>query len=75
MGATGLIFEPLLSAKQAAGMLGGIHVKTLQRMARAKDLPSRRIGRAWFFRASELDQWLRLKSSGQSDRSNGKEIT
>ncbi|HEY1800976.1 MAG TPA: helix-turn-helix domain-containing protein [Terriglobales bacterium] len=68
-------FEPLLSAKQAAEMLGGIHLKTLQKMARANQIPGHRIGRAWFFRASELDQWLRLESSGQADRSNGKEHT
>jgi excisionase family DNA binding protein len=66
------IFEPLVSATQAAAMLGGIHVKTLQRMARGQELPARRIGRAWFFRASELDQWLRLKSSGQLAHSNAK---
>ena len=62
-------FEPLLNAVQAARLLGGMHVKTLQRMARNHQVPSHRIGRGWFFRASELDQWLGLESQGQLARS------
>jgi excisionase family DNA binding protein len=62
---TDTAFEPLLSASQAAQLLGGMHTKTIQRMARAGEVPGHRIGRAWFFRASELNQWLGLRSSGQ----------
>jgi excisionase family DNA binding protein len=39
-------------------MLGGINIKALQRMARNKEIPAHKIGRYWFFRTSELDQWL-----------------
>ena len=67
-------FERLLSAEEAAQLLGGIHVKTLQRMARGREVPSHRIGRGWFFRASELDAWLQVKSQRQPARSITKEI-
>jgi excisionase family DNA binding protein len=53
--------ERLISAQEAAKFLGGIHPKTLQRMARRQEVPSYRFGRSWFFRLSDLDQWLRSK--------------
>jgi hypothetical protein len=53
------VFEPLLSAGDAAKLLGGIHPKTLMRRARVGDIPGYQISRSWFFRASELDAWLR----------------
>jgi excisionase family DNA binding protein len=52
-------FEPLLSADDAAKLLGGIHPKTLMRRARAGEVPGYQIARSWYFRASELDTWLR----------------
>jgi len=55
-------FEPLLSDAEAAQFLGGLHPKTVQRMARRGQLPAYRIGRYWRFRASELDRWLRVQS-------------
>jgi len=51
-------FEPLLNSVQGALLLG-IHPKTLQRMARAGQVPALRIGDLWRFRASDLDEWLR----------------
>ena len=58
-------FEPLLNSVQAAALLQ-VHPKTLQKMARAGEVPSRRIGDLWRFRASELDAWLCLEVN--SDR-------
>jgi excisionase family DNA binding protein len=57
-----LSYEPLMSDAEAAKFLGGLHPKTVQRMARRGKLPAYRIGRYWRFRASELDQWLRVQS-------------
>ncbi len=51
-------FEPLIPAEEAANLLG-IHVKTLQLMARTGRIPGKRIGKFWRFRKSELDAWLR----------------
>jgi excisionase family DNA binding protein len=61
-------FEPLLDDAQAAQFLGGIHPKTVQRMARRGEVPAYRIGRFWRYRASELNAWLRLKSTGRIAR-------
>jgi|SRR5580704_1161688 excisionase family DNA binding protein len=61
-------FEPLLDDQRAAAFLGGIHPKTLQRMARRGEVPAYRVGRFWRYRASELDEWLRVKSSGRIAR-------
>jgi excisionase family DNA binding protein len=47
-------FEPLISTDEAAGLLG-IHIKTLQLMARKGRIPGKRIGKFWRFRKSELD--------------------
>jgi|GEM_PF-1078792 len=60
--------EPLLDDKQAAQFLGGIHSKTLQRMARKGEVPAYRVGRFWRYRASELNEWLELKSTGRIAR-------
>jgi excisionase family DNA binding protein len=52
-------FEPLIGSLEAAKLLGNIHVKTLQRYARHRRIPGYQIGSHWYFRASELDSWLR----------------
>lgn len=57
-------FEPLLTAEQAARVLGGMHPKTLMRMARSKEVPAIKLGRHWFFRASALNAWVELSSTG-----------
>ena len=54
-------FEQLLRSEEAAKLLGEIHVKTLQRYARQGRVPGYRIGGHWYFRASELDAWLRSR--------------
>jgi excisionase family DNA binding protein len=61
------LYEPLLNDAEAAQFLGGLHPKTVQRMARRGDLPAYRIGRYWRFRASELSAWLVVHSSGQNN--------
>ena len=55
-------FEPLLDDQQAAMLLGGLHPKTLQRMARRGHLPAFRVGKYWRYRASELDEWVEVPS-------------
>jgi|SRR5689334_10778233 excisionase family DNA binding protein len=61
-------FEPLIGSLEAAKLLGNIHIKTLQRYARHQRVPGYQIGGHWYFRASELDSWLRsrLNSNCQS---------
>ena len=55
-------FEPLLTVAEAALLLGGIHPKTLMRLARLGEVPAIKIGRCWFFRASALNDWIGLQS-------------
>ena len=54
-------FEPLIGSLDAAKLLGNIHVKTLQRYARHRRIPGYQIGGHWYFRASELDEWLQSR--------------
>jgi len=66
------VFEPLIGCEAAAKLLGNIHVKTLQRYARRGTVPGYRVAGHWFFRATELDVWLRsrINSSCHPCRSN-----
>jgi excisionase family DNA binding protein len=59
-------YEPLLNDADAAQFLGGLHPKTIQRMARRGELPAYRVGKYWRYRASELSAWLVLHSTGQN---------
>jgi excisionase family DNA binding protein len=61
--------EPLLTDSEAARFLGGLHPKTVQRMARRGELPHYRIGKYYRYRVSELSAWLVLHSSGQNNPS------
>jgi excisionase family DNA binding protein len=63
-------FEPLLNDEQTAQLLGGMHTKTLQRMARNGQIPAHKIGRYWYFRASELDSWLKTSCVPADDALN-----
>ena len=58
-------YEPLIDEKQAAQFLGGLHPKTVQRMARRGELPHCHVGKYYRFRASELDAWIQINSQGQ----------
>jgi excisionase family DNA binding protein len=63
---SGQQFEPLLSVEQASQLLGGMHPKTLMRMARASQLPAIKLGRFWYFRATSLNRWVELSSTRPS---------
>jgi excisionase family DNA binding protein len=56
-------FEPLLDSAEAAALLK-IHPKTLQRMARTKQISGVRIGKLWRFRASHLNTWAQSQITG-----------
>jgi excisionase family DNA binding protein len=56
--------EPLVNDAQAALFLG-LHPKTVQRMARRKEIPAYRVGKYWRYRTSEINEWLVLHSSRQ----------
>jgi excisionase family DNA binding protein len=54
------VFEPLLDSHEAASLLC-IQVKTLQRLARRREIPSFVLGGKWRFRASDLEVWVRSR--------------
>ena len=66
-------FEPLLSDEQAARLLGNMHPRTLQRLARTSVVPAIKIGRSWFFRASALNEWIDVQSQHRPCFSKEKE--
>jgi excisionase family DNA binding protein len=53
-----MTYEPLLNDLQAAQFLGGLHPKTVQRMAPRGEIPHYRVGKYYRYKLSELDQWL-----------------
>jgi excisionase family DNA binding protein len=55
--------EALLDSDQAAAILQ-LHPKTLQRMARRREIRALQIGKVWRFRASVLDEWIQQKLAG-----------
>jgi len=52
-----------LDSDEAAELLR-IHPKTLQRMARNRQIHGIQVGKLWRFRASDLEIWLRTKKAG-----------
>ena len=65
---TGVLpFEPLLSLREAADLLG-VHWKTLELFARTGKVPAAKIGRRWRFRASLLDRWLATRLSASDHK-------
>ena len=61
-----------LDSRAAAAYLGGLHYKTLERYARRGQVPAYFRFHRWYFRASELDAWLKdgISSNRQFVRKN-----
>ena len=69
------VFEPLIGSEAAAKLLGNIHVKTLQRYARRGTLPGYRVAGHWYFRATELDDWLRSRINSNCQPADRVDLT
>ncbi len=67
-------FEPLLTSKEAATLLG-IHTVTVLRYAREGRLPHKKVGRKIAFRASELNAWWSSDYTGPAVRAAQPERT
>ncbi len=59
------IFESLLNSREAASLLR-VHHKTLERKARMGEIPGYYILGRWYFRASELDGWIKSRQNTSS---------
>jgi excisionase family DNA binding protein len=49
-----------------AGAFLGIHPKTINRMARDKQIPAFRVGKLWRYRISDLTEWADCKVNFRS---------
>ncbi len=49
--------QTVLTTEAAAQMLG-VHIETIRRLARRKELPSFKVGKDWRFRREALLQWM-----------------
>ena len=59
------VFSSRCSMTGKPGEMLGLHPKTVQRLARRGEIPAVRIGRYWRYRASALNHWIEVNSSGQ----------
>src|ERR1017187_2171471 len=50
-------FEELLDLRETASLLG-MHWKTLETMARGRQIPALKVGKRWRFRLSSVNIWL-----------------
>ncbi len=49
--------KEILTPREAAEYLS-IHVRTIYRLAKNRDIPGRKIGGSWRFKKDALDEWL-----------------
>ena len=47
----------IMTPREAAEYLS-IHVRTIYRLAKNRDIPGRKIGGSWRFKKDALDEWL-----------------
>ncbi|MBM4350276.1 MAG: helix-turn-helix domain-containing protein [Deltaproteobacteria bacterium] len=52
-----IYFREILTPREAAEYLS-IHVRTIYRLAKNRDIPCRKIGGSWRFKKDALDEWL-----------------
>jgi excisionase family DNA binding protein len=52
----------ILTPREAAEYLS-IHVRTIYRLAKNRDIPCRKIGGSWRFKKDALDEWLSGKEN------------
>jgi excisionase family DNA binding protein len=49
--------KEILTPREAAEYLS-VHVRTIYRLAKNRDIPCRKIGGSWRFKKDALDEWL-----------------
>ncbi len=60
--------DEILTIKEVAEFLK-VNERTVYRLAASKKLPAFKVGNAWRFKKSEIDQWIDDQSSqGQEER-------
>ena len=60
--------KEIMTPREAAQYLS-VHVRTLYRLAKNKEIPGRKVGGSWRFRKNALDEWLSgIKPSPLNER-------
>jgi excisionase family DNA binding protein len=49
--------KEIMTPREAAQYLS-VHVRTLYRLAKNREIPGRKVGGSWRFRKNALDEWL-----------------
>jgi excisionase family DNA binding protein len=54
--------KEILTPREAAQYLS-VHVRTIYRLAKNREIPGRKVGGSWRFSKGALDEWLSLKEN------------
>jgi excisionase family DNA binding protein len=54
--------KEVLTPREAAEYLS-VHVRTIYRLAKNREIPGRKVGGSWRFKKGALDEWLSLKEN------------
>jgi len=54
--------KEILTPREAAEYLS-VHVRTIYRLVKNRDIPGRKIGGSWRFKKDALDEWLSLREN------------
>ena len=54
--------KEILTPREAAEYLS-VHVRTIYRLAKNREIPGRKVGGSWRFKKGALDEWLSLRDN------------
>lgn len=54
--------KEILTPREAAEYLS-VHVRTIYRLAKNREIPGRKVGGSWRFKKDALDEWLSLREN------------
>ncbi len=58
------LMENVLTPREAAEYLK-IHVRTIYRLVKNREIPGRKVGGSWRFKREDLEEWLSMKENPQ----------
>ena len=56
------LMKEILTPREAAEYLS-VHVRTIYRLVKNRDIPGRKVGGSWRFKKDALDEWLSLREN------------
>jgi excisionase family DNA binding protein len=64
--------KEIMTPREAAEYLS-VHVRTIYRLAKNREIPGRKVGGSWRFKKDALDQWLSWREDPLPDEKRYKE--